>query len=85
MADATKMQTAYQSSMQILEHVLQAQTALQVAFGNGTVSRKGIITDVDGCNDVLETALSHLLEAQRRLAETPWPDDGDYVVVEAAD
>lgn len=85
MVTATKLQTAYQSSMQILEQVMQAQNDLQAAFSNGTVSRRGIIRDVAHCNTALSDAISHLLDAQRRLNDTPWPADDDYDVVDAAD
>jgi phosphotransferase system IIB component len=85
MVSASKLQTAYQSSMQILEQVMQAQNDLQAVFGNGVVSRRGIIRDVNQCNAALGDAIAHLLDAQRRLNETPWPVDDDYDVVEAAD
>lgn len=85
MVSATKLQTAYQSSMQILEKVMQAQNDLQAVFGNGVVSRRGIIRDVAHCNTALGDAISHLLDAQRRLNDTAWPAEDDYDIVDAAD
>jgi len=85
MVTATKLQTAYQTSMQILEQVMQAQNDLQAAFSNGAVSRRGIIRDVSHCNTALSDAIAHLLDAQRRLNDTSWPADDDYDVVDAAD
>lgn len=85
MVAATRLQTAYQSSMQILEQVMQAQNDLQAVFGNGVVDTRGIIRDVGSCNEALNDAITHLLDAQRRLNDTPWPEDYDYDVVDAAD
>lgn len=75
MPAAEKLQTAYQSSMQILEDVMQAQAALDAAFARGS---NGILTDVARCHEALNDAVRRLLEAQKCLVDTPWPDGTDY-------
>lgn len=85
MVAATKLQTAYQSSMQILEHVMQAQNDLQAVFSRNAIGGNGILRNIVDCNAALNDAVTHLLEAQRRLTETPWPEEDDYGIVDAAD
>lgn len=78
MASSEKLQTAYQSSMLILEEVMQAQASLDAAFAQGCVSGNGILNNVSVCRDALNDAVRHLLEAQRRLTDTSWPEGIDY-------
>lgn len=78
MASSEKLQTAYQSSMLILEEVMQAQAALDAAFAQGCVGGNGILNNVAVCHDALNAAVRHLLEAQKRLVDTSWPEGIDY-------
>ena len=85
MPSSEKLQEAYQSSLLILEEVMQAQATLDAAFASGCVGPNGILNDVSRCHDALSDAVRRLLEAQRRLVDTRWPDAIDYIEGTAAE
>jgi hypothetical protein len=85
MTASEKLQTAYQSSMQIVEDVMQAQATLDAAFAQGCVGANGILNDVSRCHEALNDAVRRLLEAQKRLVDTRWPESIDYASGQVAE
>lgn len=73
MTDTDILPTAFSNSMDILQDVRQAESLLQAAFGPGCVDGHGLLARPDACSDALTSAIRALLQAQKRLAETPWP------------
>jgi len=83
MSTAERLQTAFQSSMTIIEDVRRAQTQLAV-FENGCIDGHGILREPDKCSDALTSAIRLLLDAQKRLVETSWPESRDVNRADAA-
>lgn len=73
MSDAETMPTAFRNSMAILQEVRRAEALLQTSFGAGCVDGHGLLAKPDRCSDALTAAVRALLEAQKRLADTEWP------------
>lgn len=73
MSETDNLPTAFSNSMDILQEVRQAERLLQAAFGPGCVDGLGLLGQPDRCSDALTGAIRALLAAQKRLAETPWP------------
>lgn len=84
MSDAETMPTALRNSTEILQEVRRAEALLRTNFGAGCVDAQGLLANPDRCSDALTAAIRALLEAQKRLAETQWPQP-DYQPVRPAE
>ena len=73
MSDTETMPTALRNSTDILQEVRRAEALLRASFGSGCLDRNSLLAKPDHCSDALTTAIRALLEAQKRLAETQWP------------
>lgn len=71
--DAATMPTASRNSRAILQEVRRAEALLQTSFGAGCRDAQGLLAQPDRCSDALTAAIRALLEAQKRLTETQWP------------
>lgn len=84
MSDTETMPTAVRHSTEILQDVRRAERLLRAAFSGGCTDVHGLLAQPDRCSDALTEAIRALLEAQKRLAETQWPQDA-YQPVRAAE
>lgn len=73
MSDSETMPTAFRHSAEILQDVRRAEALLRGSFGAGCVDAQGLLARPDRCSDALTAAIRALLEAQKRLADTEWP------------
>lgn len=73
MSDAEAMSAASRNSGAILQEVHRAEALLRGTFGAGCRDAQGLLAQPDRCSDALTAAIRALLEAQKRLAETQWP------------
>lgn len=71
--DAATMPTALRNSTEIVQEVRRAEALLRGTFGAGCLDTQGLLAQPDRCSDALTAAIRALLEAQKRLAETQWP------------
>ncbi len=70
---AETLPAAFRNSAEILQEVRRAEALLRSSFGAGCVDAQGLLVKPDRCSDALTAAIRALLEAQKRLADTPWP------------
>jgi hypothetical protein len=84
MSDTDILPTAFRNSAEILQEVRRAEALLRSSFSAGCVDAQGLLAQPDRCSDALTAAIRSLLEAQKRLAETPWPQP-DYQPVRVAE
>jgi hypothetical protein len=74
MSDTETMPTALRNSVEILQDVRRAEALLRSSFSSaGCVDAQGLLLQPDRCSDALTAAIRALLEAQKRLADTQWP------------
>jgi hypothetical protein len=73
MSDTETMPTALRNSVAILQDVRRAEALLRSSFSAGCVDAQGLLLQPDRCSDALTAAIRALLEAQKRLADTQWP------------
>lgn len=71
--DAATMPTALRNSTEIVQEVRRAEALLRGTFDAGCLDAQGLLAQPDRCSDALTAAIRALLEAQKRLAETQWP------------
>lgn len=71
--EAEILPAAFRNSAEILQEVRRAEALLRSNFGAGCVDAKGLLAKPDRCSDALTAAIRALLEAQKRLATTAWP------------
>jgi hypothetical protein len=84
MSEAERLPTAFRHSMEILQEVRRAEALLRASFGAACLDRNGLLAQPDRCSDALTDAIRALLDAQKRLAETEWPQAA-YQPVHRAD
>ncbi len=63
----------FRNSLEILQEVRRAEALLRSSFGAGCLDTNGLLAKPDACSDALTAAIRGLLDAQKRLAETQWP------------
>jgi hypothetical protein len=73
MSDTEMMPTAFRNSLDILQEVRRAEALLRSTFSAGCLDRNGLLVQPDRCSDALTAAIRALLDAQKRLTDTPWP------------
>lgn len=73
MSEAETLPAAFRNSMAILQDVRRAEALLRATFHAGCLDNQGLLAKPDRCSDALTDAIRALLEAQKRLADTPWP------------
>jgi hypothetical protein len=71
--DADHLPTAFRHSMDILQEVRRAEALLRTTFGAACLDSHGLLAQPDRCSDALTDAIRALLDAQKRLAGTEWP------------
>jgi hypothetical protein len=84
MSEADHLPTAFRHSMDILQDVRRAEARLRSTFGAACLDSHGLLARPDACSDALTDAIRALLDAQKRLAETQWPQAA-YQPVHMAD
>jgi hypothetical protein len=82
--DADHLPTAFRHSADILQEVRRTEALLRATFGADCLDRNGLLAQPDRCSDALTAAIRALLDAQKRLAETQWPQAA-YQPVHMAD
>lgn len=70
---ADHLPTAFRHSADILQEVRRAEALLRATFDAACLDRNGLLAQPDRCSDALTAAIRALLDAQKRLAETQWP------------
>ncbi len=71
--EAETLPAAFRNSVEILQEVRRAEALLRSTFSAGCLDPNGLLAKPDACSDALTAAIRALLDAQKRLAETPWP------------
>ncbi|MBS4048554.1 MAG: hypothetical protein KG075_19575 [Alphaproteobacteria bacterium] len=64
---------AFRNSLEILQEVRRAEALLRSTFSPGCLDSNGLLAKPDACSDALTAAIRTLLDAQKRLTDTPWP------------
>lgn len=82
--DADTLPAAFRQSAEILQEVRRAEALLRATFDAACLDRQGLLAQPDRCSDALTEAIRALLEAQKRLVGTQWPQ-ADYQAVHVVD
>lgn len=72
-SDADTLPAAFRNSIDILQDVRRAETLLRATFSHTCLDGHGLLVQPDRCSDALTEAIRALLAAQKRLADTQWP------------
>ncbi|QDO96113.1 hypothetical protein FNB15_01930 [Ferrovibrio terrae] len=81
---ADALPAAFRQSADILQDVRRAEALLRATFDAACLDRQGLLAQPDRCSDALTAAIRALLDAQKRLADTQWPQP-DYQAVHMAE